>query len=98
MTAAEVIARYEALGKQIAVLKDERNGLLRKVAFPWKPDRKGYFRMRLDAAIVCDVWPIDGRWSWSLDGNEWHVAEPNTPEGAKACADAQLLADGVLLA
>ena len=98
LTSAEkVIAHYDALVKRVSVMKRERDSLLRKVAFPWQPDRKGYDRMGVGNAICCSVWPINGQWSWTTDGNRWHPAEPNTAEAAKAGADAQLIADGVFL-
>lgn len=99
MTAAEIIAEYDRLQAEILSLKAKRDNLAMSVAMPWAKWVRGYWRVGLRNSILCSVTSVGGKWQWStFKSEEYFDAEPNTLEGAKACAEAHLLADGVLLA
>lgn len=98
MTAAEILARHEALIAQITALEVERTALPR-VARAWQ--KFGFdacCRPGLNGGHTATVLEENGRWKWQTTKTRWRHAKPNTKEGAKNCADAQLISDGVLLA
>lgn len=106
MTAAEVIAEHKRLTDEIATLEAER-AKLPKVAGEWVKNGPNEWQERRDVNdhVIAYVFVDENGewWHWTRGhgGSQTlgrRYALPNTEAGAKACADAQLTADGVLLA
>ena len=99
-TAAEIIARHKALKAQYDALGAEM-AALPTVAMPWDRDGDRLFLHDPRGMSQASIADFGDGWEWmrrTPNGCMWHKAEPNTEAGAKACADAALLADGVVLA
>jgi hypothetical protein len=103
-TAAEIIARYDALTAQIEALVVER-AALPVLAVAWRNVGgsqpffvRTHLTMHDNLATVQQFGRKQWEWATRSGGYKWHDATPNTEAGAKACADAALLADGVVLA